>query len=1042
MRKIPSAFILLTIWTIAWQALAQEQTCLNGSPWKLASQVDVKDTGEQISAPNYPAPQWYPATVPGTVLTTLVKNKVYPEPLYGENIRPSIIPDSLCRTDWWYRTTFDVPKDYAGKKIWLNFDGINYAAEVWVNGHPAGKMKGAFIRGIFDISEFVTPGKPAGLAVRISPQPTPGETTPHTIRLGTGNNYCVTPADGPTFMCTIGWDWLPTIPDRNTGIWRKVFLTATGPVVIKDPLVTTDLPLPRTDSADIYIQADVRNVSDQKITAELSASFADVSVRQTVEIEANGSSVVRFDPKQFPQLHLINPKLWWPNGYGAPNLYPLRLVLKTGDTISDARTFNFGIREISYTNPPSDNLAFTVNGVPIFIKGGNWGLDEALKRIPRERLEAQVKMHQLANMNMIRNWVGQNTNEDLADLCDQYGLLLWDEFFQPSGGAPMPTDFATYMANVKDKILRFRNHPSIAIWCGRNEGYPPKDINDAIVELMKQYESTRLYQPNSKAGRGVHSGGPYGWRVPQAYYEFNDEVFKTEIGSVSIPTIESIQGMLPEKDWETINDAWATHDLTRGAQSRRPYLKSLNNRYGPAVNLADFTRKGQLMNYEAFRAMYEGRQAKLFTPSTGVITWMSNPAQPSFVWQLYHYDLEPNSALFAVKKASEPIHIQLNEADWTVQVINHLASPLQDAKARIAIFNLDGSSPYQNEMAVTAAPSAATALGPVPWPATLSAVHFIKLELRDAVGKLLSDNFYWRTSDPKLEDLSALDELPPVTLEAKSSRRDKDGKILLDVTLRNPASTVALMAHVQLRRAGDGKRVLPVYYSDNYVSLTPKEEKTITIEADQALLNGENPLVMLDGWNIAGVKAATAETKIELNRHAQVDTWPKNGIRIDYGTPQSEYHVNCGGPDVGKFINDDPYGRGPTEQIKEKIDTSDPLAAPEAIYQSCRYRKASYIFAMKPLPPGKTYTVRLHFAELVFDKPGQRKFDVNFNGKTLVKDFDVIQAAGAPRKAVVKDITGIVPDDEGNIDVDPRPANGCKMLPAISGIEIFTPEVP
>jgi hypothetical protein len=418
---------------------------------------------------------------------------------------------------------------------------------------------------------------------------------------------------------------------------------------------------------------------------------------------------------------------------------------------------------------------------------------------------------------------------------------------------------------------------------------------------------------------------------------------------------------------------------------------------------------------------------------------MSHPAQPSFVWQLYHYDLEPNSALFAVKKASEPVHIQLNEADWTVQVINQLPSALKDAKARLLVYNLDGSLAYQNELPVTAAPSAATSLGPVPWPATLSAVHFIQLELRDAAGKRLSDNFYWRTSDPKLEDLSVLDQLPPVTLEAKTSRHDNDGKFLLDVTLRNPAPTVALMAHLQLRRAGDGKRVLPVYYSDNYLSLAPKEEKTITIEADQALLNDEKPLVMLDGWNIAAVQAVGGEAKIEINRNAQVDTWPKNGIGIDYGTPQWEYHINCGGQDLGKFISDDTYGRGPTEQVKDKIDTSDPLAAPEAVYQSCRYRKASYIFAMKPLPPAKTYTVRLHFAELAFDQPGQRKIDVNINGKTLLKDFDIIQATGAPRKAVVKDIPGIVPDDEGNIDVDPRPATGSKVLPAINGIEIFTP---
>jgi hypothetical protein len=444
------------------------------------------------------------------------------------------------------------------------------------------------------------------------------------------------------------------------------------------------------------------------------------------------------------------------------------------------------------------------------------------------------------------------------------------------------------------------------------------------------------------------------------------------------------------------------------------------------------------MNYEAFRAMYEGRLAKLFNPETGAITWMSNPAQPSFVWQIYHYDLEPMSSLFAAKKACEPVHIMLNEKDWTLQVINNLPTPQTGAKAHLVIYNLDGSSPYQTDIAVTAAPSAATDLGPVAWPTNLSPVHFIKLELHDAAGKLLSDNFYWRPDPAKPEDLTALDQLPPITLETKTVRHDEGDKFLLDVTLRNPGPVVALMAHLQLHRAGDKKRVLPVYYTDNYISLAPKEEKTLTIEADKKALQGESPLVLVDGWNIGGVKTdAKSDARVALNENAQVDHWPKNGFSIDYGTPQAEYHINCGGDDVGAFISDAPWGRGPTLQVKDPIDTSDPLAAPAAVYESCRYRKASYVFAMKPLPPGHTYTVRLHFAELTCTQPGQRIFDININGKPAVKNFDIFQAAGAKDKAVVKDFTGVVPDDDGNIDVDPVANRGMKEPAAINGIEII-----
>ena len=667
------------------------------SDWSLQNAAQVASQGGDVSQSGFQTTGWYPATVPGTVLTTLVNNHVYPEPLYGQNNRPDKIPESLCRTPYWYRTTFKVPVDYAGRTTWLNFDGINYAADVWVNGNNVGSMKGAFTRGNFDISSITKPGEVATLAVLVSPQPNPGDPIEHTLARGMGKNGGITAIDGPTFLCSIGWDWIPGIRDRNTGIWRKVFLSASGPVLIQDPLVTTDLPLPRLDTADIKVQATLKNLASEVQKGVLKGAIGDIAFQQSVDLPAKSTQIVTFDPGTTPQLRVIDPKLWWPNGYGPQNLYPTHLAFEVGGAVSDTKDFNIGIRKITYEVPESTNLTLSVNGVRVMCKGGDWGMDEAMKRIPRERLEAQVRMHQQANYTMIRNWVGQSTNEDLYDLCDKYGIMLWDEFFQPNpNNGPNPTDLETYMANCREKIVRFRNHPSIALWCGRNEGRPPENINDALQKLMDELEPTRHYQPSSTDGGGVHSGGPYRWRKPQEYYKV-DAPFKTEIGSVSVPTLEAVQAMMPKEDWETINDDWVEHDLGKGAQSGDTYPGELNIRYGRALNLADFVRKAQLMNYEAFRAMYEGRFAKLFSPSTGVITWMSHPAQPSFVWQLYSHDLEPNASLFATRKACEPVHIMLNEspaseksdsASGHVMVVNNQSTPLSGASAEVAVFNL------------------------------------------------------------------------------------------------------------------------------------------------------------------------------------------------------------------------------------------------------------------------------------------------------------------------------------------------------------------
>jgi hypothetical protein len=864
--------------TVAMAKAAQPEPLVLASGWQLQDVAKVPQAGNEVASAGFNTGGWYSATVPGTVLTTLVNNHVYPEPLYGENNRPEVIPESLARTSYWYRTLIDVPSSYKNRRIWLNFDGINYSAAVWVNGVHVGAIRGAFIRGIFDITANVKPGKRAVLAVLVTPQPHPGISHEHTLRKGLGQNGGESAIDGPTFLCALGWDWIPAIRDRDAGIWQKVFLSATGPVVLKDPLVTTDLPLPRTDSSDVSVQTTVENISDQAQQGVVEGSIGKLTFQQQVELAPHSKQLVSFDSRNTPVLHLDHPRLWWPNGYGPQNLYHLHLGFKTGRRVSDTQDLDFGVRKISYSVPGTDTLTISVNGVPVFIRGGDWGLDEAMKRIPRERLDAEIRLHQLAHLNMIRNWVGQSTSEDFYELCDKYGILVWDEFFQANApDGPNPTDIDTYMANVRDKVLRYRNHPSIALWCARNESYPPPEIDAALRKLLAELEPTRRYQPNSTDGAGVRSHGPYNWRAPRYFYRITDDLFKTETGSMSIPTLESIEGMMPRKDWETIDDDWAEHDFALGAQHGEKYPGILASRYGKIANLADFVRKAQMANYEAFRAMYEGRNAQLFHPATGVITWMSNPAQPSFVWQIYHYDLEPMSSFFAVMHASELQHVQFNEANGELEVIDNLPTPIANATARVSIYNLDGSVAYQHEIPVTAPAEAATDLGPVEFPATLSAVHFLKLELRDTKGNLLSSNFYWRALPDHADDLTALNQLPTVTLEAKAERKDEGGRRLVTVSLHNPTASIALMTHLQLRRRS-GERVLPVYYDDNYVSLAPNETRTITIESDLKNFNGDDALVTFDGWNVTVAPKSFAGVSVAPNLEAEPDRWPASGL--------------------------------------------------------------------------------------------------------------------------------------------------------------------
>ena len=854
------------------------------SGWELEDAARVPDQGERVATVGYPTAGWHKATVPGTILTSLVNDGVYPEPLYGENNRPDRIPDSLCRTSYWYRAQFLVPDSYAGRRVWLNLNGINYTAEVWVNGHDLGAIKGAFARGTFDVTEVVKVGQAAAVAVQVFPPPHPGVPGEKTVQFGTGPNGGILSEDGATFLCTIGWDWIPGIRDRDMGLWQSVGISSTGPVVLRDPYVISDLQLPGADSADLTIQTLVRNVTDAAQSGILRGSFDQVHFEIPVALKPGESRSVKLTAAEIPQLRVAHPLLWWPNGYGAQNLYSLRLSFEVAGKQSDSRDVTFGIRKITYDVPDSQNLTVSVNGVRIICKGGAWGMDEAMKRIPRERLEAQIRFHQLAHYNMIRNWVGQSTSDDFYDLCDRYGILVWDEFFQPNkSDGPDVLDVAMYLDNVREKMLRYRSHPCIAIWCGRNESDPaPEAVDLGIQRIASEIDPSRLYHRNSSDGRGVRSGGPYSWREPRQFYKI-DTAFKTETGSVSVPTLEAVHSMLPPKDWETVDDAWAEHDLCHGAQEAQRsgsplYPDVIAQRYGAVANLPDFVRKAQLANYEAFRAMYEGRLAALFEPCTGVLTWMSNPAQPSFVWQIYSYDLEPFSSFFAVRKACEPVHVEMNESNFHLEVINNTAAKLSGLRATVRILSLDGTLKLRKQTDFDASATAATDLGAIVFPEGLTPVHFVQLDLEDSEGRPVSSNFYWCGSSEHPDDLTALQGLPSVGLQADIRRHDEPGTCLLDVTLANPSSSVALMAHLQLRRKASNERVLPAYYSDNYVSLLPGEHRTIAVEAASKDLGGDEPLLVLDGWNVTvepkSFGSGAGAASIALNAEALVSSVP------------------------------------------------------------------------------------------------------------------------------------------------------------------------
>ncbi|HAO78634.1 MAG TPA: glycoside hydrolase family 2 [Verrucomicrobia subdivision 3 bacterium] len=904
--------------------------------WEMIEAPRLKiAAGATLSRPGVDTRDWYDATVPGTVLTTLVDEGVYPDPYYGLN--NLLIPESLNQQDYWYRTEFTVPGNFSGHELTLQFNGINYYAEVWFNGQYLGHITGAFIRGKFDVTKLAKPGGKNVLAVMVAPPPDPGIPSEQSVKYGPGDNGGKLCLDGPTFECAEGWDWIPAIRDRDTGLWQDVILRATGPVIIGDPQVITKLPLPDTSSADVTVETELHNASASPEKGVLRGDFEGVKFEEPVALNAGETKTVSFASRDFPQLTVKHPRLWWPNGYGKPELYHLQLRFITDDKKeSDHAAVRFGIREMSYnfevkkTDGTHERVEFTptlalgagekiidnrrdtmvwglenkvkrdaaviaaggkppttpfwwgqnqqttvglwpgaeqspslrlatdtnmgpylvikVNGQKIECLGGDWGMDDAMKRVSRERLEPCIRLTRDAHMNMILNWAGQSTSEALYDLCDEYGILVWNDFWRNTEAFDYaPVDYDLFARNAADVLKRDRNHPSIALWCSGNEGICPEPLHEKLNQLIYKLDGTRYFQPNSRLVN-MRNSGPWSNLPLEKYFQDLNQGFSTEIGASSIPSAEVMRTFIPEADLWPYGDLWAYHDLhATGAGDHNSTFGRIASRYGEPRDLADLCRKAQMLNYETFRAIYEGFNSRLWNDCSGVIVWMSHPSWPSLVWQFYSWDYDPNGSLFGAKKGAEPIHIQMSTPDCQIAVINHRSATLKDVTAQATIYDLSGQPEANRKAVLTAAPDACTDAFTLDWPA--NGAHFVHLELRDANGHMLSENFYWHARDE--HQLQQLDSLSKVSLKGRLHVRRSATGTVIEGHVTNPSKTPALLVRLTLRDAKTGQRILPAYYDENYFSLLPGESRNFQIET-RGPVNGA--FVDTDGWNVESTR--------------------------------------------------------------------------------------------------------------------------------------------------------------------------------------------
>ena len=837
------------------------------SDWRLQSSCKVRSTAQEISSLGFGVSDWHRARVPTTVVAALVADKTLPDPDFGMNLRsfPGMnypigalfanLPmpqDSPFRCSWWYRREFKFPSDTQGT-TWLNFDGINYRANIWLNGRKvadAENVAGTFRHFEFDVSKLVHTGQLNVLAVEVFP---PSEKD-----------------------LAISWvDWNPMPPDKAMGLWKDVYITTTGDVSLRRPFVSTRLS-PDHKSAKLNISAELRNTLSRPVTGNLQVELEGIRITEVVDLGPAASKTVVLDPSRYPQLTVKNPRLWWPYQMGTPNLYSIKLRFEVNGRLSDTAGLRFGIRDVQMEHNAEGDRLLVINGRKVLIRGAGWTPDMLL-RWSSERTAAELNYVKDLGLNTIR-LEGKLERDEFFDLADQMGILvmpgwcccdMWERWSEWQA-----EQYRIAGASLADELRRLRNHPSVFVWVYGSDNPPPADVEKMYLRILDEqhwpnpYLSSASQKPSAITGpSGVKMLGPYDY-VPPNYWLTDHDAggafgFNTETSpGPAIPPFESLKRFLPQDHLWPVDDVWNYHAGGLRFRNITVFRNALNERYGEPKDLDDFLRKSQAMSYEAERAMFEAYTRNRYL-STGVIQWMLNNAWPSLIWHLYDYYLTPAGGYFGTKKACELVHVQYSYDDRSIVAVNGHDETISKVRVTAAVYDLEGTPKLRHEAIIDLPADSNTRAFVIPELTGLSPTYFLKLTLTDANRRVLSTNFYWLSTTPDVLDwanrkttaytpqlnyanMRGLEKLRPVQLLV-SSRTEMHGRTsMARIHLENNSSSVAFMIRLDIT-APDGDGVRPIFWDDNYFSLLPGEKREITARYDAS---GGGAQLRTTGWNI------------------------------------------------------------------------------------------------------------------------------------------------------------------------------------------------
>ena len=673
--------------------------------------------------------EWLPAIVPGGVHTDLLALGRIPDPFVGDNEKRV---QWVAEADWEYHNQFTVAPDLLRKPhIWLVCDGLDTLATVSLNGHELGRTSNMFRQYRWDVKPLLGAGE-NDLHIAFN-SPVRFAAAQQAVRPMPGVPQAI--PGGPYLRkapCQFGWDWGPQLPP--IGIWKDIRLEGYEGARIAEVHLSQKHG---KDQVGVEAQVTIQSWDNTPPLVHMRLVAPDGQIFET-------SGTVTAENTSSLRVVIPNPQIWWPNGYGAQPLYQASIELREADLLLDQREYRLGLRTIELRQQADEwgqSFTFIVNGLPIFAKGSNWiPADSFPTRISDTHLERLIHAAAETHQNMLRVWGGGFYEEErFYDLCDRYGILVWQEFIFSCSAYPLndPEFIENIHGEVTENIRRLRHRASLALWCGNNEmewgwvewgwkGPEYQDLKAAYDEFFHHTLPTwcaaedpdHAYWPSSPSSNtpfenpnGQQQGDAHYWdvwhgRKPFTAYRNQYPRFMSEFGFQALPPLVTIRTYADETDWNMTSYIMEMHQ--KNASGNSLMVGQMLDTFRLPKDFDSLVYLSMALQAEGIRYGVE-HWRRHPDRVAGTLYWQLNDCWPVASWSSLDYYGRWKALHYAARRFYAPLMLSIEDtpSEQGVYVTNDLLEPWKGSM-RWSLETLSGEVLTSGEAQVKAAPQAAT----------------------------------------------------------------------------------------------------------------------------------------------------------------------------------------------------------------------------------------------------------------------------------------------------------------------------------------------